>query len=134
MYYEAKCLKLVKYDFFIYSTYDWLNIFMGNGYIFEGEIDDKEIINEIHSYLFKLLITITPKNIFIIYSPNDNAISIIRISREDKINKNKIKNELFNKLLLIYDIKINENCYNEIKYIINIIIMKKIIQIIKFIH
>ena len=107
---------------------------MGNGYIFEGEIDDKEIINEIHSYLFKLLITITPKNIFIIYSPNDNAISIIRISREDKINKNKIKNELFNKLLLIYDIKINENCYNEIKYIINIIIMKKIIQIIKFIH
>jgi len=119
LYYEAKCLKLIKYDFFIYSTYDWLNTFMGNGYIFEEEIDDKEIINEIHSYSFKLLITITPKNIFIKYSPIDNAISIIRISREDKINKNKINNELFNKLLLIYNIKINENCYNEIKSIIN---------------
>ena len=123
LYYEAKCLKLIKYDFFIFSTYDWLNIFMGIGYIFDGEIDknDNEIINEIHSYSFKLLITITPKNIFIKYSPMHNAISIIKICREDKINKDKINNELFNKLLLIYGIKYieYENCYNEIKSIIN---------------
>ena len=123
LFYEAKCLKLIKYNFFVYSTYDWLNIFMGIGYIFEGEIDEnnEEEINEIHSYSFKLLITITPKNIFIKYSPIYNAISIIQICREDKIDKNKLNNELFNKLLLIYNIEYKEyeNCYNEIKNIIN---------------
>ena len=123
LYYETKCLKLIEYNFFNYSTYDWLNIFMGNGYIFEGEIDinNYEEINEINSYSFKLLITITPKNIFIKYSPIHNAISIIQICREDKIDKNRINNELFNKLLNIYDIEFKEyeNCYNEIKNIIN---------------
>ena len=123
LFYEAKCLKLIKYNFFVYSTYDWLNIFMGIGYIFEGEIDEnnEEEINEIHSYSFILLITITPKNIFIKYSPIYNAISIIQICREDKIDKNKLNNELFNKLLLIYNIEYKEyeNCYNEIKNIIN---------------
>jgi hypothetical protein len=96
---------------------------MGNGYIFDGEIDNNnnEIINDIHSYSFKLLITITPKNIFIKYSPMYNAISIVQICREDKIDKNRINNELFNKLLFIYNIKYKdyENCYNEIKSVIN---------------
>ena len=123
LYYEAKCLKLIKYDFFVYSTYDWLNTFMGNGFVFEGEIDENnnEEINEIHSYSFKLLITITPKNIFIKYSPIHNAISIVQICREDKIDKNKRNNELFTKLLNIYGIKFQdyENCYNEIKETIN---------------
>ncbi len=123
LFYEAKCLKIIGYNFFIYSTYDWLNIFMGIGYIFDGEIDknNNEIINEINSYTFKLLITITPKNIFIKYSPMHNAISIIQICREDKLDKNKINNELFNKLLFIYNIKYKdyENCYNEIKSVIN---------------
>ena len=123
LFYEAKCLKLIGYDFFIYSTYDWLNIFMGIGYIFDGEIDknNNEIINDINSYTFKLLITITPKNIFIKYSPMHNAISIIQICREDKIDKNRINNELFNKLLFVYNIKYKdyENCYNEIKSVIN---------------
>ena len=123
LYYEAKCLKFIKYDFFVYSTYDWLNIFMGNGYIFEGEIDEKddEEINVIHSYCFKLLITITPKNIFIKYSPRYNAISIIQICREDKIDKNKINNELFKKYLSIYGIEYKdyEECYVEVKSIID---------------
>ena len=119
LYYEAKCLKNIGYDFFIYSTYDWLSIFMGNGYVFEGEIDEEnpEEINEIHSYTFKILITLTPKSIFIKYSPLYNAISIVQICREDKIDKNKLNKELFNKLLSLYDLKFSdyENCYNEIK-------------------
>ena len=96
---------------------------MGNGYIFEGEIDEKddEEINDIHSYCFKLLITITPKNIFIKYSPRYNAISIIQICREDKIDKNKINNELFKKYLSIYGIEYKdyEECYVEVKSIID---------------
>ena len=119
--YEVKCLKNINYDFFIYSTYDWLNIFMGIGYIFEGEINEDNLdeINEIHSYTFKLLITITPRSIFIKYSPLHNAITIIHICREDKIDKNKINNELFNKLLSLFNIKFEEYkpCYEEIKSI-----------------
>ena len=123
LYYEAKCSQYINHDFFIYSTYDWLNIFMGIGYIFEGEIDkeNNEELNEIHTYTFKLLITITPKNIFIKYSPLYNAISIVQICREDKIDKNRLNKELFNKLLILYDLKFEdyEKCYNDIKSVIH---------------
>ncbi len=123
LYYETKCLKFIKYNFFIYSTYDWINIFMGNGYIFDGEIEENnnEEINDIYSYCFKVLITITPKNIFIKYSPIYNAVSVIKICREDKIDKNKINNELFNKYLLIFGIQYEDyqECYIEIKSIID---------------
>lgn len=117
LYYETKCLKAIKYDFFIYSTYDYLSIFMGIGYVFDGEIDSIEEINEISTYTFKLLITITPIALFIKYAPLYNAISIIQICREDKIDKNKINVELFTKMLSLYNLKFSdyENCYNEIK-------------------
>jgi len=117
LYYETKCLKAIKYDFFIYSTYDWLSIFMGIGYVFDREIDSIEEINEISTYTFKLLITITPIALFIKYAPLYNAISIIQICREDKIDKNKINVELFTKMLSLYNLKFSdyENCYNDIK-------------------
>ena len=121
-YYEAKCLKLMGYNFLVFSTYDWLNTFMGIGFIFEGEIDtnNSEELNEINTYAFKLLVAITPKNIFFKYSPLYNAISIIKICREDKLDKDKIKNDLFNKLLFLYNCNFKdcENCYNEIKYVL----------------
>ena len=119
-YYEAKCLKLMGYNFLVFSTYDWLNTFMGIGYIFEGEIDknNSEEINDMNTYAFKLLVNITPKNIFFKYSPLYNAVSIIQICREDKLDKSKMNNALFDKLLDLYDISFKdyENCYNEIKY------------------
>ena len=119
-YYEAKCLKLMGYNFFIFSAYDWLSTFMGIGYIFEGEIDKNNLeeINEINNYAFKLLVAITPKNIFFKYSTLYSAISIIKICREDKLDKNKINNTLFDKLLDIYNITFKdcENCYNEIRF------------------
>ena len=111
-YYEAKCLKLMGYNFFIFSAYDWLSTFMGIGYIFEGEIDKNNLeeINEINNYAFK--------NIFFKYSTLYSAISIIKICREDKLDKNKINNTLFDKLLDIYNITFKdcENCYNEIRF------------------
>ena len=119
-YYEAKCLKLMGYNFFIFSAYDWLSTFMGIGYIFEGEIDKNNLeeINEINTYAFKLLVAITPKNIFFKYSTLYSAISIIKICREDKLDKNKVNNTLFDKLLDIYNITFKdcENCYNEIRF------------------
>ena len=119
-YYEAKCLKLMGYNFFIFSAYDWLSTFIGIGYIFEGEIDKNNLeeINEINTYAFKLLVAITPKNIFFKYSTLYSAISIIKICREDKLDKNKINNTLFDKLLDIYNITFKdcENCYNEIRF------------------
>ena len=120
MIYEAKLLKYINYNFCVYSTYDWLNVFIYNGYIFEGEIDDKDYINEIQVYTYKLLIIITPKNIFIKYSPLYMAISIIQIAREDKIEENKINNELFQNLRKLYNIQFEEykDCYREIKAII----------------
>ena len=118
-YYETKCLKLMGYNYFVFSTYDWLNTFMGIGYLFEGEIDKNNIeeLNEINTYAFKLLVIITPKKIFFKYSPLYNAVSIIQICREDKLEKNKIKNELFQKLMKLYNINLKdcENCYKEIK-------------------
>ena len=119
--YETISLKLINYNFFIYSAYDWINIFIYNGYIFEGEIDNEEYINEIQIYTYRLLVIITPKNIFIKYSPFYIAISIIQITREDKIDENKVNVELFQKLLELYDIKFEdyENCYNEIKDVIS---------------
>ena len=120
--YETKLLKYINYNFFIYSTYDWINIFINNGYIFEEEIDnDQDYINEIQTYTYRLLIIITPKNIFIKYSPLYMAISVIQIAREDKIEENKINNELFQKLLTLYNIHFEEykDCYREIKAIVN---------------
>ena len=78
-YYEAKCLKLMGYNYFVFSTYDWLNTFMGIGYLFEGEIDKNNLeeINEINTYAFKLLVIITPKKVFFKYSPLYNAVSIM---------------------------------------------------------
>ena len=122
-YYEAKCLKLMGYNYFVFSTYDWLNTFMGIGYLFEGEIDKNNLeeINEINTYAFKLLVIITPKKVFFKYSPLYNAVSIIQICREDKIEKDKINNELFHKLMELYNINLKdcENCYNEIKTVLD---------------
>ena len=122
-YYEAKCLKLMGYNYFVFSTYDWINTFMGIGYIFDSEIDkiNSEELNEINTYAFRLLVAITPNNIFLKYSPLYIAVSIIQICREDKLDKNKINNDLYYELLHLYDINFKDcdKCYNEIRFAID---------------
>jgi len=119
--YEMNCLKFLNYNIICYSTFEWLNVLISNGYIFQGEIDTYDYLNEIHLYTLKLLITLTPKIFFIKYSPLYNAIAIIQICREDKIDENKIHKELFMKLLLLYDIdyKKYESCYKEMKEVLS---------------
>ena len=117
---EMKCLKIINFNFFMYSIYDWLNVLISNGYIFEGEIENKDYINEIQTFTFKLLILLTPKNFFIKYSPLYLAVALIEISREEKIDKNKINTKLFTKLLVLYNInfEIYKKCYKELKKLI----------------
>ena len=119
--YEMNCLKFLNYNIISYSTFEWLNVITSNGYIFEGEIDNSDYINEIHLYTLKLLIALTPKIIFIKYSPLYNAIAIVQIGRENKIGESKINKELFMKLLLLYDIdyKIYEKCYKDMKEVLS---------------
>jgi len=119
--YEMNCLKFLNYNIISYSTFEWLNVITSNGYIFEGEIDNSDYINEIHLYTLKLLIALTPKIIFIKYSPLYNAIAIVQIGRENKIGERKINKELFMKLLLLYDIdnKIYEKCYKDMKEVLS---------------
>lgn len=119
--YEMNCLKFLNYNIISYSTFEWLNILISNGYIFQGEIDTYDYLNEIHLYTLKLLITLTPKIFFIKYSPLYNAIAIVQICREDKIDESKINKELFMKLLLLYDIdyKRYESCYKEMKEVLS---------------
>ena len=58
------------------------------------------------------------KDVFIKYSPMYIAFSLIQIAREKYIDKNLIKEKLFNKLINLYGInqKDYEKCYEEIKY------------------
>ena len=117
---EMKCLKIINFNFFMYSIYDWLNVLISNGFIFEGEIENKDYINEIQIFTFKLLIALTPENVFIKYSPFYLAVALTDISREEKIDKKKINAELFIKLLLLYgiDFEIYKKCYKELKDIL----------------
>ena len=133
--FELFCLKLTEYNFFLYSAYDWLSSFMANGYIFDCEINNKDFIKDIHDYALRLLVLVTPKYAFIKYSPMQIALSLIQICRENRIQN--LNNRLYNYLLKIYGIQFKdyENCYKELKLIIdtkeNKIIIVMMIQIMK---
>ena len=123
--YERQCLKYINYNFFNCSAYEWLNTFMSNGFIFEGEVDEDENVDarvkEINDHAYTLLVTITPRNIFIKFSPIYMAIALIEISREEKIDKNRINVQCFERLLILYDIEYDDyiNCYNQTKALLN---------------
>ena len=123
--YEKQCLKYINYNFFNFSIYEWLNTFMSNGFIFEGEVDEDENVDarvkEIYDHAYTLLVTITPRNIFIKFSPIYMAMALIEISREEKIDKNRINVQCFERLLILYDIEYDDyiNCYNQTKALLN---------------
>jgi len=127
-YYEVLCLKSVNYNIFSYSAYDWIIQLIGNGIIFNCEIDDRNpiimvnghknsVVNGIKKLALKMLLDLTPKNIFFKYTPMQLAFSIIQIVRENYLKFNLIKTDLFNKLINLYGIKFDDykKCYEEIK-------------------
>ena len=127
-YYEVLCLKSVNYNIFSYSAYDWIIQLIGNGIIFNCEIDDKNSIIMINGHrnslvigikklALKMLLDLTQKNVFFKYSPMHIAFSIIQLVREKYLNFNLINKDLYNKLINLYGIKFDDykKCYEELK-------------------
>ena len=79
--FEIKCLRMLNYNLFMCSAYDWLIVLLNNGFVFENE-NCHRIINDIHSYCKKSLARITNKDLFYKYSPYQLAFSLIKITRE----------------------------------------------------
>ena len=127
-YYEVLCLKSVNYNIFSYSAYDWIIQLIGNGIIFNCEIDDKNSIIMINGHrnslvigikklALKMLLDLMQKNVFFKYSPMHIAFSIIQLVREKYLNFNLINKDLYNKLINLYGINFDEykKCYEELK-------------------
>ena len=115
---EVLCLTLINYNLFLYSTFDWLNILLDNGILFETEIKDKNEFGNIYIYTQKLLTLITSKIYFCKYSSIQIAFSIIHLSREKYLKNNSEISELLLKLLFsLYGVDFSdyEECYNTIK-------------------
>ena len=119
---EVQCLTLTNYNLFLYSTYDWLNILLSNGILFENEIKDINELGNIYIYTQKLLTIVTSKIYFCKYTSMQIAFSIIQLSREKYLNKNLEISEYFFKLLIsLYGVEFSdyEECYNVIKQDLN---------------
>ena len=120
---EMKCLAFINYNMYNYSTFDWLNIFLNNGILFNNEVNNSRILGNLYIYTQKILTIITSKTFFVKYSSLQIALSIIRISRERfLINTQKFSQKLFAKYLKIFDIRYSdfEECYKTIKNDLNI--------------
>ena len=115
---EVQCLTILNYNMFLYSAYDWINILLNNGILFEMEIREENELQNIYIYTQKLLTLITGKTYFCKYSSIQIACSIVRISREKFLNKNlEISEKLFKLLFGLYGVEFSdfEECYNIIK-------------------
>jgi hypothetical protein len=129
-YYEVLCLKSINYNIFSYSAYDWLIQLIGVGIVFDCEIDSENqyivinghrhtILNTINKYALKILLNLTKNKIFMKYSPMYISFSLLQISREKFLDPNLMKVDLYNKLINLYGINMDEykKCYDEIKII-----------------
>ena len=115
---EVQCLTLINHNLYIYSVYDWLNILLNNGIIFEGEIEKINELEKINLYSQKILTVITSKIYFCRFTSMQIAFAIIQLSREKYINtKSELSENLYKLLLNMYDVDFSdyEDCYNLIK-------------------
>ena len=114
--YEIYALQQFNYYLFDFSTYDWLSLFLNNGFVFEDEIENLTI-NDIYSFTKKTLATITSKRLFLSYSPFEIAVSLIKVTR-DKFNLN---NDNYRILCDLYQINQNDfsTCILAIKDVLN---------------
>ena len=107
--YEQKCLGYINFDLSVYSVSDWLMTYLYNGFIFEEEISDTEenpsnFIKKIYYYCTNILALITAKKLFLKFSPEQLALSILKIARRKLLSKkHREKNDKnFEDLLAVY--------------------------------
>ena len=101
--FELYILNYINYDIIDFSAYDWLSVFLSNGFILEDEIKSMpaNTINSIYSYTKKTIAAITSKDVFMLYSPFQIAFSIIKLAREQYALSNSSIEILYD----IYQIK-----------------------------
>ena len=51
--FELSCLSLVDYNIIDFSAYDWISLFLSNGFIFEDEMELTNSINTIYSFTLR---------------------------------------------------------------------------------
>ena len=104
--FELYVLNYINYDIIDFSAYDWLSVFLSNGFIFEDEIKSMpaNTINSIYSYTKKTIAAITSKDVFMLYSPFQIAFSIIKLAREQYV-LDSLSNSSIEILYDIYQIK-----------------------------
>lgn len=114
--FELSCLSLVDYNIIDFSAYDWISLFLSNGFIFEDEMDLTNSINTIYSFTKKTLASITNKDFFLLFSPFQIAFSIIKLTR-DKYITNRRGEDNFNTLCDLYSIKASDYklCYQALQ-------------------
>jgi hypothetical protein len=115
---EVQCLTLINYNLYLYSAYDWLITLLNNGIVFENEIKDKNILENIYIDTQQLLTILTSKLLFCKFSSLQIALSIVQLSREKFLNNNsEISKRLFKLLISLYGINFSdyEECYNALK-------------------
>ena len=101
--FELYILNYMNYDIIDFSAYDWLSVFLSNGFVLEDEIKSMpaNTINSIYSYTKKTIAAITSKDVFMLYSPFQIAFSIIKLAREQYALSNSSIEILYD----IYQIK-----------------------------
>ena len=106
---EVQCLTLINYNMYLYSSYNWLNILLSNGTLFENEIKDINELGNIYIYTQKLLTLITSKIYFCRFSSLQIAFSIAQLNREKYLNKNsEISEKLYKLLISLYGIEFSD--------------------------
>jgi hypothetical protein len=109
------CLRLLNYNLDRYTCYDFLELFLKNGIVFEGEISMKKL-EKLYSYNLKIINNFIIDQRYFDFNSLQIACAIVRLSREAY----KIEGwpRLYEK---IYKIRSEDfmNCYFVIKTIYN---------------
>jgi hypothetical protein len=109
--YELMCLRLLNYNLDRSTCFDFLDLFLKNGIVFEGEISLKKL-EKLYHYNSKILNNFIFDQRYFDFNPLQIACAIVRLSRE--VYKMEGWSELYEK---IYRIRSEDfmNCYFVIK-------------------
>ena len=109
--YELMCLRLLNYNLDRSTCFDFLDLFLKNGIVFEGEISLKKL-EKLYHYNSKILNNFIFDQRYFDFNPLQIACAIVRLSRE--VYKMEGWPELYEK---IYRIRSEDfmNCYFVIK-------------------